>query len=212
MTRTLLIWLAAASLLAWGGCCPPCDQTPLGDFALLDDSRTWLAFADGEPQLYELTDGSTRTVLLSDEPLITQTVERLENCEDQGNCGLCCDRFTVEQGVVQQPAATTALRFEYLLEKDFITNDILDVSGTVSDMLVITLNGQIRLEILDVPNASGRTNVRLGGREYTGLFVGEIDPAQADVLTDGIFRFYFQPGLGIVGWEETNGQVWSLRT
>jgi hypothetical protein len=205
-------WTSIAMLavgMTWAGCCGPCDQTSLGDFALQPGSRAWFDFANGSSQVFEGSDG--RRLVLIYRALTRSTTARQENCEDRGSCGLCCDKFTTEVVETGLVSPTNNLRFEFVMEKDFITNDVREVNGgAVSDWFVMSLNGRLSCEVFGLPDTAITGSVELNSRLFTGVITCEIDPQAADVETAQVFRYYFQKGIGIVGFEETNGQVWSL--
>lgn len=204
----LLFWVSSAVWL-WSGCCAPCDQRSLGDFALQEESLGWVSFADGSPRRYRSSDGQEK--ILTFNFLSRTTTERLENCRDNGNCGLCCDNFTAEIATTTLVDTDNQLTFSLQLEKNFITNDVNNASGDIDDLLTITLNGRIRCELPGLPDTTLNRSVTLNGSGFNQVLVCETDPQAAGPETGNVFRFYFRPSLGIVGFEEADGRVWSLQ-
>lgn len=203
---TTITW--GCALLCWAGCCSPCDQSSLGDFQLQRESKDWLTFADGAPRRYRSNDGLEKLITYN---FLEQTVvERQENCSET-NCGLCCDNFTAESATTTLVSDDNLLTFTIRIEKNFITNDVSEVSGQVDDRLFISLNGQINCELMNLPENRPDRTIELNDTTYTNVLVCGIQPDAARPETREIFRYYFQPGQGILGFEETNGRVWSLQ-
>ncbi len=207
--RWMLTTLAlGVALLFWAGCCTPCDQSSLGDFQLQEESLDWLAFADGAPRLYRSNDGQQK--LITYNFLQQEVVDRQENCRET-NCGLCCDNFTAQAAITTLVSEDNLLTFTLRIEKNFLTNDVSEVSGEVDDVLFISLNGQINCERSNLPENRPNRTIELHNTTFTEVLVCEIAPDAAGSGSREIFRYYFRPGQGILGFEEVNGRVWSLQ-
>jgi len=202
-----IAWLGSV-LFFWAGCCSPCDQSSLGDFQLQEDSLDWLAFADGAPRRYRSNDGQEK--LITYNFLQQVVVDRQENCREI-NCGLCCDNFTAESATTTLVSDDNSLIFTLRIEKNFLTNDVNEVSGEVDDLLFVSLNGQINCELSNLPENRPDRTIELSNRTFTDVLVCEIEPDAARPETGRVFRYYFRPGLGIVGFEEASGRIWALQ-
>lgn len=208
MNRLFLAVLLVGTLIFIGSCCQPCEGENLGDFPLQNATFDWLTFADGEPRLF--LSNTLESMTLTYEPLVRNVLPRNENCREQDNCGLCCDEFQAEIATTRLVSSSGDLVFEFVMEKDYISNDISTTQGELSDRLLITLNGQIRCDILNIPDASPTGRVELRNQTFSGVTVCETPEAVAGPLTRNIFAYYFSPTMGIVGFVETDGTEWSL--
>lgn len=201
--------LGLLALLLWSGCCETCEKPNLGAFPLQSGTLGWLDFAQGQNVTFRNVDGESLVMTYS----LVQRGEQelLTNCEDRGNCGLCCSPYQTEVAQVQLLSQDSRYVFTLTANKDFITRDINQGLATYPDYLELEFNGLIRCELFEVPAEQPIQSVSLAGRTFAEVFACETDPNSAALDRTRVEAFFFKPEVGIVGFREDDGTSWALQ-
>ncbi len=197
------------ALALWASsCCPTCDKGDLGDFPLQVESVNWLSYADGSSRIYRGSDGQIVTGIYT---FLEQGQEALlENCEEVGDCGLCCNNFRGNTAFTRLSSGTGNLNWDITLRKDFINQSVNDSLDVYSDQLTLTLNGVITCNVFDVPNTRFNRTVVLNGKTFSEVLACEASNGQLPSQAQGVEAFFFSSDQGVVGWRRSDGVTYAL--
>jgi len=201
---SLLGILFSLFILIQQGCCPPCNKGNQGVFPILDETETWFGFVDTRTRLFTSTAGGQRNFTY-DTPVRTNG-DLQDNCEETA-CSLCCDEFTVETLTYRMTDGNAGLAFQIQVEKDFSQEGGPDDKP---DILLFSLNNSVRCSAGNIPEGAILTNITLNGKTFNGVIACEINIENANSNQENIYAYYFQPGVGIVGFVQSDGTEWAL--
>lgn len=214
MKYSPLFFLTSVScvlLLALSGCCGNCDKGFLGDFGLESNTSEWFLFANETTRVFENQDNEQMILTYAD--LEADFRSSTDDCEDQGNCGLCCHTFNVGYFFVEMTGSDLSGSFQISIEKNLITHSPTDPVSEIDDMLRIEVGSQFGQSLLGLPDTTLPQSVSLNGKGFSRVFSYSDDVSNYSPSTPSNtpISFYFTKAQGIVGFETFGGDLWSLK-
>lgn len=203
----LFFLCAAVFLIGWSGCCELCKPEFLGTYYLSPGSETWFQAVGSQTRIFKSSQGRETTFDYG--PKNSGEFEQSENCDEVGNCGVCCEySYGYSFIATEFVSANRDMSFELAIIKDFRQNSPLQSPSTIDDYLSITLNQRLVAELPGLPDTVLSQNATINGRTFTQVFAYEItgqDPSSKNPVA-----LYFNKLQGVVGFKLADGEEWSL--
>ena len=166
-------WMIPSILLVFGlsACCPRCDKGFLGDFGLTNGTSEWMAFHTEASLIFENQD--KEKMVLTYLPLESDFRSSSDECEQQGNCGLCCYNYNVGFLFTELSGPDLNSSFQLTIEKNLITNSPTDPVGNLDDMLTINVGTRINETLFGLPDTTLPQSVNINGKSFSRVFFSQ---------------------------------------
>lgn len=211
LSYVLCVILLSLLILGSSGCCGGCDKGFVGDFGLEADSPQWMNFDQATTRVFRNQDNDQLVLTYTEAESGFRSAS--DECEEEGNCGLCC--FTYNVGYLFRELSGSSINSGFLIsiEKNFLTNSITDPISNFDDVLTISVGNRFSKSLVGVPDTTINRSVTLNGTSFSGVFVYEDDVTSYPETTPGNTptSFYFTKTQGIVAFHTYDEDLWVLK-
>ena len=205
------ILLSSLILIVFSGCCPRCEKGFLGDFGLNTGTSDWMSFHTEANLIFENQDNEK--MVLTYLPLESDFRSSSDDCEEQGNCGLCCYNYNVGFLFTELSGPDLNSSFQLSIEKNLVTNSPTDPVGKLDDMLTISIGSRFTQTLFGLPDTTLPQSVSINNKSFSRVFFykDNIDTYPASTPPNTPVSFYFTKEQGIVGFETYGEDIWVLK-